>query len=342
MKPLPQVDLAQIVDRSEDDLRIHDGSHLLVTGGTGFVGSWLVESMMAACQLLGVRVHMTIPSRAPEAHLVSRPHLRNRPDIDFITADVSRPLPSIGHVDAIVHAATDASASLNNENPDEMLNVITAGMSHVLELATSCGAIPMLFTSSGAVYGTQPPTVDRLPETHEPAEPTNTTSAYEIGKRRAEALGVTASATSPMRFVIARLFAFLGPLLPIDRHFAAGNFIGDALAGRSIRVAGDGTAIRSYMHPVDLSVWMWALLARGVDQRAYNVGSESAVTIAELAGLVGGHAGVPAEIAGTAVPDAPPHRYVPSTDRARRELSLDQRIDLDAAIERTIRWHHEP
>ena len=163
--------------------------------------------------------------------------------------------------DAVIHASTAARASLNQQRPDEMLDVIERGAERTIALAQRAGTIPFLFTSSGAVYGRQPVEMSHIAETYGGApDVMNPLNAYHEGKRVAELRGAIA-AQSGLGFVSARLFAFLGPLLPLDEHFAAGNFIRDALAGHEIAVAGDGTAVRSYLYPTDLTVGLWALLA---------------------------------------------------------------------------------
>jgi dTDP-glucose 4,6-dehydratase len=137
-----------------------------------------------------------------------------------------------------------------------------------------------------------------------------------------------------------RAFAVVGPYLPIDRHFAIGNFIRDALAGGPIVVEGDGTPVRSYLYSSDLALWLLTILVEGLPGHAYNVGSEEAVSIADLARLVAGRSGRPiaVEIRGQAAGGVA-DRYVPSTIGARNELGLRVTVPLDEAIDRTLDWH---
>ena len=118
-------------------------------------------------------------------------------------------------------------------------------------------------------------------------------------------------------------------MVPLDAHFAVGNFLRDGLAGGPIRVAGDGTPYRSYLHAADLMVWLWTILISGPPGRAYNVGSDRALTIAALARKVADLFGTDVQIAREAVPGQPPQRHVPSIRRAREELGLDVRIELE-------------
>jgi dTDP-glucose 4,6-dehydratase len=127
--------------------------------------------------------------------------------------------------------------------------------------------------------------------------------------------------------------------MKLDAHFAIGNFIRDQISGNTIRVSGDGTALRSYMYASDLMVWLWTILFRGAPLRAYNVGSEHAVSIRELAHTVSESLlpKVDVEVLGT--PEGrPAQRYVPSTARARQELGLSSQVSLPDAIRRTQNW----
>jgi dTDP-glucose 4,6-dehydratase len=143
---------------------------------------------------------------------------------------------------------------------------------------------------------------------------------------------------------VTRIYALVGPYLPLDLHFAIGNFIRDAMAGKPIEIKGDGTPYRSYLYAADLTIWLWTILIRGASTRPYNVGSRLPLSIAETAQAVSralpGH--VPIEIAKKIVPGQLPSRYVPENLRAQEELGLREWTPLDEAIRRTAQSHEKP
>jgi dTDP-glucose 4,6-dehydratase len=206
----------------------------------------------------------------------------------------------------------------------------------VLDFARHAGAPRFLLTSSGSVYGRQLP-VEFVSEDYPVAPaPVDPRAMHGEAKRASEMLcAIHADAT--LQPTIARCFAFVGPYLPLDVHFAVGNFIRDALAGGPIRVSGDGTAVRSYLYAADLAIWLWTILLRGAAMRPYNVGSGEPVTIGDLAELVRDTLAPGAEvrIGLPAVPGAPASRYVPSVERIGAELGLTPTVGLAEAIGRT-------
>jgi dTDP-glucose 4,6-dehydratase len=166
-------------------------------------------------------------------------------------------------------------------------------------------------------------------------------AAYGEGKRAAEMLCRLYAHQFGLEAKIARCFAFVGPHLPLDAHYAIGNFIRDALQGGPIRVNGDGMPLRSYLYSADLVTWLWTILFKGQPCRPYNVGSGRSISIAELAGLVRQVVNPDVKIitAHQADPSQPAQRYVPSVERARNELKLEDWIGLESSIERTAGWH---
>jgi len=246
-----------------------------------------------------------------------------------------------GEFSHVIHAATEASAKLNAEAPLLMLDTIVEGTRRTLDFAVACKAKKFLFTSSGAIYGKQPYDLTHIPEDYTGApDPLDPGAAYGNGKRFAEHLCLQYGRQHGFDIKIARCFAFVGPHLPLDTHFAIGNFIRDAIRGNPIHVNGDGSPYRSYLYAADLMIWLWTLLINGAPGHAYNVGSDAEVTIEQLAHAV--HESL--QGAGSvhiALPKnetAPPARYVPSTVRAKDELGLCECFSLKESILQTACW----
>ncbi len=302
----------------------------------------MLESFLWANDKLDLQASATVLTRDPDASRAKVPHLAGHPSIDLQAGDVTDFRFPGGGYSHLIHAATEASAQLIRDNPLLMWRTIAEGTQRTLEFAVHCGAARYLLTSSGAVYGKQPPELSHTPEDY-PGAPDSLDpgSAYGEGKRAAEQLCALYAAGHGIEVAIARGFVFVGPYLPLDRHFAVGNFIRDGLRGGPIVVTGDGTPYRSYLYAADLAIWLWTILLRGKSCRAYNVGSEVAVTIADLAHAVADAFEPPQHVivARKPVPEAPSERYVPSTARAQRELSLRQTVSLQQSIQRTLDWH---
>ena len=242
----------------------------------------------------------------------------------------------------MVHAATDSGGQQAQRPAYELAEAILGGTRRTLEFAIATGARRLLYTSTGAVYGRSSATEMHVPEASKAGpDPLLLQSSYDEAKRMSEHLCVAYTHGTALEAIIARPFAFVGPHLPLDQHFAIGNFIGAAVAERPIEIKGDGTPLRSWMYMADLAVWMWTLLLRGERNRAYNVGSEVAYTIADAARLTAEtlRPGLAVEIAGTAAVGAAMNSYVPSTERARRELGLRETVPLAEALRRTAAWH---
>jgi dTDP-glucose 4,6-dehydratase len=318
------------------------GARIFITGGTGFIGCWLLESFARANERLALGAEALVLTRNPAAFARKAPHLANRADIRFHSGDARDFAFPAGRFSHVIHAATEASAQLNEEQPALMLETIVAGTRRALDFSARCGGQRFLLTSSGAVYGRQPPALTHLAEDYAGGpDVSNPQSAYGEGKRVSELLCAIQARQHGLEVKIARCFAFVGPYLPLEAHFAIGNFIRDAMAGGPIKVNGDGTPFRSYLYAADLAIWLWTILFKGASNRPYNVGSRQEVSIAETAAAVSGAlpGKAPVVIAQKPVPGRPAERYVPETARAEQELGLRQWVALEEAIRRTAQWH---
>jgi len=336
-------DLDHVLARTQPLWRNLRGQRILITGATGFFGCWLLESFAWANRRLDLGARAVALSRHPNRLAEKAPHLANDPAIRLHAADVRHGDFPSGTFSHVIHAATEASATLNNEAPVAMFDTIVEGTRRALQFSIASSASRFLFVSSGAVYGTQPSELAHVSESFSGGpDPLDRGSAYAEGKRAAEHLCLL-TASPGFEPTIARCFAFVGPYMPLDARFAIGNFIADGLHGGPIHVQGDGSPLRSYLYASDLMVWLWTILFKGQSCRAYNVGSEDALNIAALAGEVA--AAMPQKvsfsIAAAPTPGAQPHRYVPSTARAREELGLRAEVPLREAICRTHAWFAE-
>ena len=238
----------------------------------------------------------------------------------------------------IIHAATSSSDPVP---PIETFDTIVDGTRRVLEFSIHSHASHFLFLSSGAVYGRQPSSLERIPESFIGAPITTLPqSAYGEGKRAAEWLTFELGNRCGISTFVARCFAFVGPYLPLDKHYAIGNFIRDALAGGPIRINSDGTSFRSYLYSSDLAIWLWTILLKGQSGEPYNVGSDVSITIKELADCVAKFMPTRSDVlvANASVPGALAEKYVPNIDKARTTLGLDVFTSLDEGIKKTINW----
>ena len=334
-------DLETITATARGELQRIVNSHVVLTGASGFIGKWLTLSFLHARQEFGGSGEIILNCRnsAPLQELLRESKFDG--GYQILECDVrSFPEEVIQDGTLLVHAATPARATLNSENPLEMFDIIIEGQKRLLQLAAMKKSVRFLFLSSGAVYGVQPMDLVGIPETWAGApDVSNSSNAYHEGKRAAELIGNIYSSSTTLEFVSARLFAFLAPFLPLDEHFAAGNFLKNAIDGLAITINSGGGSVRSYMYSTDMCIDLWCLLLNGVNREAYNVGSSTEVCLRDLAMKTRNVVNPVSEIniVGTDT-EKNVSRYVP--DIAKIHL-LTKRVSintLEDAISRTSRW----
>jgi len=314
--------------------------HLLVTGGTGFFGKALLRYWRSYPETIAIYDRITILTRNPDRFLEASRGLIKSSNIFMHKGDIMLPetLNEISSVSHVLHAATE-STNGPHLKPLDRYQQIVQGTQNILDLAVQKKATKFLLTSSGGVYGPQPPEMEKIPESYcGMPNPLDPGAAYSVGKRAAEHLCALYSEKYGLDFVIARCFAFVGQDLPMDVHFAIGNFIRDALYGQEIVVSGNGHPVRSYLHQDDLAKWLMVMLQKGKSGTAYNLGSDEAIAIKDLAYLVrdlicpnkrviiNGHADLINF----------KNRYVPCLEKIKNELGLSVGLSLNSAILKSV------
>jgi len=320
---------------------------IFLTGGSGFFGSWILESFLFANRKLNLKAKALVLTRNPATLSEKMPHIMDDPSVEIHVGDVRDFDFPEGEFSHIIHlASASAIGKFLNEDPLLRFDTIVQGTRRVLDFAQKCRARKFLCTSTGYVYGKQVPGLTLIPEDYKGLpELDDPNAVLGFGKRTAELLCVSYSKKFGFDSKIARCFSFVGPYLQLNIHYAIGNFIRDTINGGPIVVKGDGTAVRSYMYVSDLMIWLWTILFKGKNREPYNVGSEKEITIKELAFKV---AEIYKKLTGKTVeviireepdPSKPADRYVPSTRKAKTELGLKQTVSLEDAIEKTLKFY---
>ena len=312
---------------------------LLIFGGTGFFGKTLLSYFRKS----NFGIHkLFLLSRQPEK-------IEDVFDINIfpfetqnISQDIREPIQLNESVDYIIHAVAESGSSVGIDDPLLMRDVIVEGTRNVLEYARRHKVKRVLFISSGAMYGKQPIDLSHIPEGYAGApDPLNPLNAYGCAKRQAENLCALYHHHYDIDYVVARCFAFVGQYLPLDAHFAIGNFIRDGIKGGPIMVKGDGTTIRSYLYADDLAEWLWTILKKGRTGETYNVGSDKAITIGDLAHMVSSCFDPNPEVTIKTKPSGNVNRYVPDVEKVKTILGVSEKIGLIDGIKRTINFYQK-
>lgn len=310
---------------------------LLLIGGTGFFGKSFLDSHRRGMLSRWGISKILIVSRNAERLRIEVPVLLNS-SIHLIAGDVGI-MNSLPSADYVIHAAASTNARSYLDQPDIEKRNIQAATYNYCKLARSAhfkGKI--LYVSSGAVYGPQPSDIEFLNESYEfdglDEGFVDGKRDYAFAKRDAEN-AIQELGKENINVAIARCFAFVGPWLPRDQHFAIGNFIRDGLMGRPIDVKASRQVYRSYMHSDDLVNWLMTICDNASRNcPIYNVGSDEAIEIRDLAELVAQKFSI--KVNKAALNDCGIDRYVPSIDKASKELGLKLSMDLLGAIDKTI------
>jgi len=333
-------DIVEIIKRLNPEFAEFRNKSICITGGTGFFGKWLLEILCYLNEVMGYEIKIYVVTRNIRLFLESDNNHTFKSRIRFIEGDVrSFSLEKI-KIDYLIHMATTAAAeTFGGQDQLDKLDLLYAGTRHALQEAVNAGVSKVLFTSSGVAYG--PSSGEFFAESHLTAPQTNlVSSALGEGKRVAEYLIAYYSDRYDYQYSIARCFSFFGPYLPLDIHYAIGNFVNDALTKSEIIVKGGGNELRSYLYIAD--AWSWLLkLMLNVDNQIYNVGSSKAISIGDLAKLIRDIIcpSKSVRILGLEhdIGNFNRNVYVPNNQKICEKFDLDEWTPLDIGIRKWIR-----
>jgi nucleoside-diphosphate-sugar epimerase len=340
MKRLPIEDLEHIYQNTQHIWESFRGKSIFVTGGTGFFGKWLLESFVYVNEKLRLNAKIISLSRNPDLFKQEYPFYNEHyKSVRFVKGDLlTYDFKIDEEVQFIIHAGTAASDSLNKNNPLLMMDTITLGTRNVLDFALTQPIESFIFISSGAVYGKQPFNVSNIQETDSfKIDINNSNAAYSEGKRIAELYCSTYFEKHNLPVKIARCFAFVGPYLPLDTHFAIGNFINNVIKNEDIVIMGDGSTKRSYMYASDLTIALWKILLIGRNNKPYNVGVDNAYSLKEIALLIKKIYGNEVQILNMNK-ELSQNIYVPNIDTLINELKIKHFVQIEEAIQKTINF----
>ncbi|MBT8530906.1 NAD-dependent epimerase/dehydratase family protein [Polynucleobacter paneuropaeus] len=309
---------------------------LLIIGGTGFFGKSFLDCYKRGLLAGWGITKVLIMSRNVERIKIENPELLDS-SIQLLAGDIGK-INSLPNADYVIHAAASTDARSYLGQPDiEKRNIQAATYNYSMLAETAHFKSKILYVSSGAVYGPQLSGLQFLSETYEldglegfPDGKRN----YAFAKRDAEC-AIYELGKKNLNVAIARCFAFVGPWLPRDQHFAIGNFIQDGLMGRPIAVKATSPVYRSYMYADDLVHWLMTICHSASPLcPIYNVGSDQSVSIGGLAELIAQKFSV--DINKAEISQKNIDRYVPSISKAKELLGLQLSTDLATAIDKTI------
>lgn len=338
-----RADIAAVIGDDARALENLKGAKILITGGTGFVGSWLAETLALLNDKYSYGMQVQLLAKHASQFKVRLPHLGGRKDIILIDKDVKNIIELEDDISYIVHAAANPDNRVHASDPLRVMGVISEGTEAVLAAASRISGLKKLLNiSSGLVYGPQPLTTDAIPENFSGGpDCSSIMSVYAEAKRYAETLCAAHRNQYKMPVVTARPFAFIGPYQLLDKPWAVNNFINDALRGGPISILGDERTVRSYMYPSDMAFWLLRILAAGESGHAYNVGSPCGITLKELADMIADNFTPRPAVILASKDYKPSHRsrFVPDVKSVENSLGLKITVSIDEALKKTLLWH---
>jgi len=328
-----------------DRFSVLKNESILITGGTGFMGSWLAEAVACLNDSHHFGIKLTLVARNIDRFREKQAHLASRKDFTLLEKNVCDLIDIPDDISWIIHAAATPDNRVHSSDPLQVINTITNGTMQVLGASTRLSNLKKIVNiSSGWIYGSQPKEMLQLQECHVGGpDSVSIASAYAEAKRMGETICSVYKGQFRIPMVTLRPFAFIGPYQMIDKPWAINNFIYDAINGGPIKILGDENTIRSYMYPSDMVNWILTALCEGESGLVLNLGSPEGCSLRAVADIICDC--IPGEtvVISQTLNRKPKYSiFVPDVSKAKETLGLELSVSLQDAIKRTIDWLRQP
>lgn len=334
-------DCERVYSQAQDKFKGLSNSSILVTGGSGFLGCWVIEFIHYLNKYQNMNIEIFCLDRNTENIEMHLNHIKDQKNFNLIQSDIRGITDLPGDINYIIHGASSPDTRAHSSNPIDVMTSIAGGTASILHSANRLSKlVKFVNVSSSAVYdeGTDLSISEDSPGLSLELKSNN---AHSEAKRYAEMLCTAARSEARMPVTSIRPFTFCGAFQAMDSPWALNNFINDVFSKRPIRILGDGNTIRSYMYGADLAAWVLIIMNNSKNGTVYNVGSNTGYTLSEIAEKVSKNSNNSSEIIlNSSLTGSLANRsLVPNTDKAEKELGLSQYTDIDTAIERTMAWY---
>lgn len=328
---------------AQPELRARLGrQRIAVTGGTGFLGTWIAETVAALNDEYQLGITLDLYARNINEWQRRYPHLSGRGDIKLLSQDVRSPFEYARATNLVVHAAGIPNNRVHASDPLRVHQTTLLGLNNALDAATQLDNLSRFLNVSSCLVNGAPDRPGALAEHDYFASPCGQPHAvYADAKRAAESLAAVYRSQLRLPVSTIRPFTFAGAYQALDRPWAINNFLRDVLTGGDIRIHGDGSARRSYLYGSDAAWWTLAALLLGSDGAVYNVGSPAPVSHVQLAGMIAERTAARSRVVLNTAPTKPGVRddLFPDTTLTQKSLGVVQTCTLELTIDKTWRWY---
>jgi dTDP-glucose 4,6-dehydratase len=306
--------------------------NIVITGGSGFVGSYLCEKLINDGHKIIVIDNLLTGSRENINDLL------DNENFSFIEHDVQDHIEIEDKVDYVLHFASAASPKAYTEHPVNTLKAGSVGTINTLGLAKKHSA-EYLLASTSEVYG-DPLISPQNEEYWGNVNPNGERSMYDEAKRFAEAAVATYSRSYGLKTKIVRIFNTYGPRMQLNDGRVVTNFIVQALRNENITIYGDGTQTRSFSYVEDTVAGIISLM-NSTEYDVFNIGNPNEMTVGQLAEKIIKLTDSTSEIKYLELPNDDPKQRKPDITKAKTKLNWEPKVNLDEGLAKTITWVEE-